>query len=97
MSKSATAKISHNSDCSISGDQILSYINRIEKLKDEDSLIKEALKDIYIEIKSAGFCVNTIKKHIAARAIPEDALNLQYEMFELYAAAITSAELKKKK
>jgi uncharacterized protein (UPF0335 family) len=51
--------------------QLARIVERIEKQEDEISLLKQDVKDIYIEAKSSGYDVKIVRKIIAMRKMDE--------------------------
>jgi uncharacterized protein (UPF0335 family) len=51
--------------------QLTRIVERIEKQEDEISLLKQDVKDIYIEAKSGGYDVKIIRKIIAMRKMDD--------------------------
>ena len=51
--------------------QLARIIERIEKQEDEISLLKQDVKDIYLEAKSGGYDVKIIRKIISMRKMDE--------------------------
>ncbi|AGA64580.1 hypothetical protein B488_05880 [Liberibacter crescens BT-1] len=43
-------------------DQLLAFIERIERLEEEKRTIADSIKDIYHEAKSGGFDIKVLKK-----------------------------------
>ena len=67
MSKDV-AKKGHNSK-SLTAEQLLSIIQRIEKLLEEKAGVLECIKDIYAEAQGNGFDKKAIRECIKQRAI----------------------------
>lgn len=72
----------------VSGERLKAYISRIEKMEDEISLANEAKKDVYAEIKSAGYDTKIIRKIIAMRKKPDQQRREEEEITALYLSAI---------
>lgn len=51
----------------VAGDQLRSFIERIERLMEEKSTIADDIKDVFGEAKGTGFSPKTIRKVIAIR------------------------------
>jgi len=82
---SGEPSIGHNS---VAGDQLRSFIERIERLEQEKRDLTEDIKSIYQEAKGQGFDSKTIRKIVALRK--KDAAERQEEeaILELYMHAI---------
>lgn len=78
--------IGHNSG--VSGDRIMSFIKRIEKLETDKAAIAEAIRDVYTEAKGTGFEVKIIRQIIRERKMDADKRREQAELLELYKSAI---------
>lgn len=59
-----TETIGHNS---VGGDQLRSFIERIERLEAEKADLATDIKDVYGEAKSTGYDAKIIRKVIARR------------------------------
>jgi len=51
--------------------QLTRLVERIEKQEDEISLLKQDVKDIYLEAKSSGYDVKILRKIITLRKMDE--------------------------
>jgi uncharacterized protein (UPF0335 family) len=72
----------------MTNNQLLSFIQRIEKLEDEKSALSLDIKEIYSEAKSTGFDPKIIRKVISIRA--KDAAKVAEEeaLLDTYKAAL---------
>jgi len=79
-----TAEIGDNGGPSIAGEQLLSFIERIERLAAEKKGLAEDIKEVYAGAKAVGFDVKIIRKVVSIRAMDsarrqeEDALTFVY-------------------
>jgi len=71
--------------------RLLSFVERIERIEEEKAAAVEDIKDIYTEVKAAGFCVKTTRKVVKLRAMDaekrreeEDLLNVYKEQLNLF-------------
>lgn len=69
-------------------EQLVSIVERIERLNEEVYHINEGIKEVYEEAKSAGFDPKYIRKIIALRKLDRDELNEQDELIEMYRNAV---------
>lgn len=69
-------------------EQLVSIVERIERLNEEVDHINEGIKEVYEEAKSAGFDPKYIRKIIALRKLDRDELNEQDELIEMYRNAV---------
>lgn len=68
--------------------QLLSIIQRVEKLNEDSAAIAADLKEVMSEAKSAGYDVKTIKKMVDLRKLDPDELDEQDELIKMYREAI---------
>lgn len=81
------AEIGHNSG-GVSGDRLKSFVERIERLEEERKATSEDIKDIYSEIKSAGFEPKIVKKIVKLKKMNAEKRKEESELVSLYASAI---------
>ncbi|WP_445681089.1 DUF2312 domain-containing protein [Radicibacter daui] len=72
----------------IAGEQLKSYIERIERLEEEKRGLQDDIKDIYGEAKALGFDVKIMRQVIRLRKMANDDRREQEEILELYKAAL---------
>jgi len=87
------AGIGHNSDKAedvggISGKRLRSYIERVERLEEEKAACVEDIKEIYVEVRSAGFDSKILRKIVRYRKMDTDKRREEDELLTLYKAAI---------
>lgn len=68
--------------------QLLSYIQRAEKLNEDAAQISADLKELFDEAKSAGYDPKWIKKMIQLRKLDADELYEADELERMYRDAI---------
>lgn len=68
----------------IAKEQLLQYVQRIEKLEQEKQDTAALLKDVFAEAKGNGFDVKTLKHVLKLRKIDRDQLAEQDSLIELY-------------
>lgn len=68
----------------IDGSQLLSYIQRIEKLNEDAAQIAADIKEVLNEAKSAGYDPKYIKQMIKLRKLDKDELDEADEITRLY-------------
>lgn len=73
------------------GKRLKSFIERIERLEEEKAGLAADIKDIYLEAKSTGFDVKTMRKLIRLRKMEEQKRNEEDMLLETYKAAIGMA------
>ena len=68
--------------------QLLSIIERIEKLNDDAAAIADDIKEIYTEAKSAGYDPKYIRQMIRLRKMDPDELDETDELTQMYRKAL---------
>ena len=72
----------------LSGEQLRSYIERIQKLDEDKKAISDDIKDIYAEIKGNGFNAAIVKQIVKLLSMDRDMRMEMEEMLDLYKQAI---------
>lgn len=72
--------------------QLLSVVERVERLEEEIGGLQDDRKEVYSEAKGNGFDAPTIKRLIAWRKKDPLKRDEQDNMFDTYAEAIRKAE-----
>jgi uncharacterized protein (UPF0335 family) len=75
----------------VAAKELMSIIDRLERLDQEIAGLNDDNKDLYTETKGRGYCTKAIKAIISQRRQLEknaDAYNETQSMIELYRAAI---------
>ncbi len=72
----------------ISGAQLRSFIERIEKLEQDKAELAETLRDIFAEAKAEGFDVKVMRQLIRIRKMKKEDLAEQEELLDLYRHAL---------
>ena len=80
-------KVGSNSG-SVSGDELKSIVERIERLEEEKQGISDDIKDVYTEAKGRGYDAKVLRRVIAARKMDANERQTQAEVFDLYLAAL---------
>lgn len=68
--------------------QLLSFIERIERLNEDQEQIAADLKQVFDEAKSAGYDPKYIRKMIQLRKLDPDELDEQDELTKMYRNAV---------
>jgi uncharacterized protein (UPF0335 family) len=87
MSEEKPAAVGHNSG-TVSGDRLKSFVERIERLQEEQKALGADIKDVFSEVKSAGFEPKILRKLISVRKKNVEARREENELLSLYASAI---------
>lgn len=70
------------------GSQLLSIVERIERLNEDAAAVAADIKEVYAEAKSAGFDPKYIKKMVDLRKLDPDELNEADELMKMYRDAL---------
>jgi len=73
---------------STSAEQLVQYLERIERLEEEKRALMADMKDIYSEAKANGFDTKTMRQLIKMRAMDKDALAEQDDLLDTYREAV---------
>lgn len=69
-------------------EQLISIIERIERLNADAADITEGIKEVFEEAKSAGYDPKYIRKIITLRKMDRDELDEQDELMAMYRNAV---------
>ena len=72
----------------VAGDQLRSYIERIERLEEEKAALAADIREIYSEAKGNGFDIKIMRQIIRLRKLDRDDRQEQEELLQLYQHAI---------
>ena len=72
----------------IAKEQLVQFINRVEKLEKEKSDLAEDIKEIYLEAKGNGFDVKIMKQIIKIKKQDKAKLAEQEAILDLYRQAL---------
>ena len=73
---------------STSAEQLVQYLERIERLEEEKRVLMADIKDIYSEAKATGFDTKTMRQLIKMRAMDKDLLAEQDNLLDTYREAV---------
>lgn len=68
--------------------QLMSYIERIEKMEEEKAAVASDIKDIYTEAKSTGFEPKIIRKIVSLRRKSKEERQEEEALLETYMSSI---------
>lgn len=77
----------------VAGEQLRSFIERIERLEEEKKGIAEDIKEVYAGAKAVGFDVKILRKVIAIRKMDQADRQEQEALLEVYLHAIEGGEI----
>jgi len=72
----------------VAGDQLLQYIERVERLEVEKATIAADVLEVFAEAKGNGFDVKIMKQLIKLRAMKESDRQEQEFLLDLYKRAL---------
>jgi uncharacterized protein (UPF0335 family) len=72
----------------VAGGQLRAFIERIERLHEENRTILDDIAEIYAEAKGTGFDVKTIKRVIKLRRKDQATRQEEDAMLDLYMSAL---------
>ena len=76
----------HNSG--VSGDRLRSFIERIERLREERSALTADIRQVRTEAKAEGFDTKTLNRIIVLREMDSADRREQEELLDLYMTAL---------
>jgi uncharacterized protein (UPF0335 family) len=80
--------MAHDEETEMTNNQLVSIVERIEKLEDDRALLTADVKEIYSEAKSNGFDPKIIKKIIAMRKKDAEEREREEDLLQSYMAAL---------
>lgn len=80
--------MSDNDAYNATAGELLSFIERYETLAVEKQEVAEQMKEVMAEAKGRGYDTKAIRKIIALRKRPKDAVAEEEAVLEMYKAAI---------
>jgi uncharacterized protein (UPF0335 family) len=75
----------------VNKDQLLGYIDRIERMDEDKRAISEDIKEIYVEVKSAGYDAKIVRKIISIRRKTKEQRQEEETLLDLYMQSIGMA------
>ncbi|OSQ38734.1 DUF2312 domain-containing protein [Thalassospira mesophila] len=72
----------------IAADQLVSYVERIERLEEEKANLMADIKEVYGEAKALGYDVKILRQIIRLRKIEEHERSEQEQILEVYKRAL---------
>src|SRR5579862_239442 len=72
----------------IAGDQLKSFIERIERLEEERRALSDDIKEVYAEAKGTGFDVKIMRQIVRIRRMDKDDLDEQEALLDTYMHAL---------
>ena len=72
----------------IVGEQLKSFIERIERLEDEKRALSEDIKEVYAEAKGTGFDPKIMRQIIKIRKMDQEELDEEESLLDVYKCAL---------
>jgi len=72
----------------IAGEQLRSFIERIERLEEERKTLAEDIKEVFTEAKGSGFDTKIMREIIKIRRMDEDDFDEQETLLDIYKRAL---------
>ena len=76
----------------ISGNRILSFVERIEHLDEELKALNEGKKEVFSEAKEEGFDIKVLKEILRLRKQDQDERDKQEALLDLYLRTMQNAK-----
>ena len=68
----------------VAGDQLRSYLERIERLEEEKAALATDIREVFAEAKANGFDVKTMRQVLKLRKMEDNERDEQEHMLDLY-------------
>ena len=72
----------------VAADQLRLFVERIERLECEKQGIADDIKDVYAELKSAGYCAKTVRAIVKLRKLESHVRQEAEAMLDTYRTAL---------
>lgn len=72
----------------VTGEQLRSFIERIEKLEQEKADLMQHIRDVYAEAKGSGYDAKIMRQIVRLRKMEDQARREQEELLDLYKNAV---------
>src|SRR5438270_13599501 len=72
----------------VAGEQLKSFIERIERLEEEKRALSADIKDVYAEAKGSGFDTAIMRQIIRIRRMDQDDVDEQETLLDVYKRAL---------
>jgi len=77
----------------VAGEQLRSFIERIERLEEEKKGIAEDIKEVYAGAKAVGFDTKIMRKVIAVRKMDQADRQEQEALLDVYLHAVEGGQM----
>lgn len=72
----------------VAGEQLLTLIERIERLEADKDALTADIRDVYTQAKAAGFSVKVVRQLVRLRKMDKEERDEQEALLEAYRQAI---------
>jgi uncharacterized protein (UPF0335 family) len=72
----------------ISGERLLSFVERIERLEEEKKALTDDIREVYSEAKGTGYDVKVLRQVIRLRKMDQSDRNEMEEVLDVYKRAL---------
>ena len=72
----------------VTGKRLLSYVERIERLNEEKDALTEDIKEVFVEVKAAGFDVKVTRDIVKYRKMDAEKRREYFDLLGVYAEAV---------
>ena len=72
----------------VTGEQLRSFIERIEKLEQEKTELMQTIREVYSEAKGSGYDTKIMRQIVRLRKMEDQARREQEELLDLYKNAV---------
>lgn len=72
----------------ISGERLLSFVERIERLEEEKKALTDDIREVYSEAKGTGYDVKVLRQIIRLRKMDQSDRNEMEEVLDVYKRAL---------
>lgn len=81
------SEMGHNSG-GIAGDQLKSYLERVERLNEDKDVITADIREVFAEAKAQGFDVKIMREVVKLRKMDKDDRDEQRALLDTYLSAL---------
>lgn len=75
-------------DGTVSGERLISFLQRVERLEEEKAALMADIREVYAEARSAGFDPKTMRKIVRLRAMDDGTRQEEEDLLNTYLAAL---------
>lgn len=72
----------------VAGDQLRSFIERIERLEEDKATVLDDIRDVFAEAKGTGFDAKTMRKILKLRKMKPQERNEEEHLLDIYMRAL---------